>query len=514
MRLPTNVRGTRKAGSTGAALAGLTLLGGVLWTALSLASDGAAPDAWWVPDSHRTLDAKVAYANPSGALSILNEAGAVSSESHAFFTSIGSNGRACVTCHQPANGMSVSADALQARWAATAGADPVFAAIDGSNCPSLPQQDPASHSLLLNKGLVRIFRAWPPRTAEGAVIKPEFSVEVVSDPAGCNLDPKYGLKSAKPQISVYRRPRPVANLKYALSYGFVFEPKNGLPLPLDAKTGLRYSGNLMADQRDRTLEEQMLDAMASHLERREPPSALQVEQIKSFESQVYAAQSVDRNGGLLSEGGASGGPAALSTAKAGELKSSQHLQWSEFLAWQNAAQDGATSEAQKAFRLSVARGAATFRDRTFLISDSAGLNSMNFGNPTRDSCNFCHNMTRTGMDVAPGQVDLGTTNLPFADPAPELPLFKLTCDAKYPAHPFLGRVIYTHDPGFALTTGKCIDIGKITIQSMRGLAARAPYFSNGSARTLRDVIDFYDRRYNIGYTEQEKQDLTNLMNVL
>ena len=49
---------------------------------------------------------------------------------------------------------------------------------------------------------------------------------------------------------------------------------------------------------------------------------------------------------------------------------------------------------------------------------------------------------------------------------------------------------------------------------MRGLAARAPYFSNGSASTLREVVDFYDRRYDIGYTEQEKQDLVNLMSVL
>jgi cytochrome c peroxidase len=46
------------------------------------------------------------------------------------------------------------------------------------------------------------------------------------------------------------------------------------------------------------------------------------------------------------------------------------------------------------------------------------------------------------------------------------------------------------------------------------LAARAPYFSNGSARSLRDVIDYYDRRSNIGYSEQDKQDLTNLMSVL
>jgi cytochrome c peroxidase len=39
------------------------------------------------------------------------------------------------------------------------------------------------------------------------------------------------------------------------------------------------------------------------------------------------------------------------------------------------------------------------------------------------------------------------------------------------------------------------------------LAARAPYFHNGSARTLADVVTFYDQRFNIGFTEQEKKDL-------
>jgi cytochrome c peroxidase len=121
-------------------------------------------------------------------------------------------------------------------------------------------------------------------------------------------------------------------------------------------------------------------------------------------------------------------------------------------------------------------------------------------------------MSQMGMDVAPGQVDLGTTNLPYADPQPDLPLFRVTCLG--PPHPHYGRVILTHDPGYALTTGHCADVGRITLQSLRGLAARAPYFSNGSARDLRAVIDYYDRRYNIGYTEQEKQDLVNLMRAL
>jgi cytochrome c peroxidase len=161
----------------------------------------------------------------------------------------------------------------------------------------------------------------------------------------------------------------------------------------------------------------------------------------------------------------------------------------------------------------VARGARVFRDKTFLITDTAGINSpIGFGNPVRNSCVFCHNMSYMGMDVAPGQVDLGTTNLPFADPLPHLPLFRVTCRGK--PHPHYGRSILTSDPGYALTTGKCADVGRITLQSMRGLSARAPYFSNGSASDLRGIIDYYDRRYTIGYTEQEKVDLVNLMRAL
>ena len=48
----------------------------------------------------------------------------------------------------------------------------------------------------------------------------------------------------------------------------------------------------------------------------------------------------------------------------------------------------------------------------------------------------------------------------------------------------------------------------------RALAARAPYFSNGSAATLRELVDFYDRRFNIRYTEQERIDLVNFLSVL
>jgi cytochrome c peroxidase len=49
---------------------------------------------------------------------------------------------------------------------------------------------------------------------------------------------------------------------------------------------------------------------------------------------------------------------------------------------------------------------------------------------------------------------------------------------------------------------------------LRGLASRAPYFHNGSAATLADAIRFYEMRFNIRFTPQEKADLIAFLNSL
>jgi len=83
---------------------------------------------------------------------------------------------------------------------------------------------------------------------------------------------------------------------------------------------------------------------------------------------------------------------------------------------------------------------------------------------------------------------------------PDLPLYTLRCVAT-------NQVIRTTDPGRALVTGRCRDIAAFKLPTLRGLAARPPYFHNGSAATLDDAVSFYDRRFGIGFTAYERADL-------
>jgi len=411
--------------------------------------------------------------------------------------------------------MSLSAASARERWELNGAKDPLFAAYDGSNCPTQPQTERASHSLLIDHGLIRIARQWPPRDFNGTPIKPDFRIEVVNDPTGCNVDPEWGLKGGKGHISIFRRPRPVANFKYIEAIPFAADPKRSLPVPVDPETHQPVSGNLMADGRVLSLTSQLRDASQTHLEFLDKLSNEDERKILDFERRLFAAQQVSNKAGPLDAAGAEGGPRKLVESEPGRLGSQGVPVWSEFQPWEKTSADVKRSLPAEtlAFRESVARGARSFRERTFLISDAAPFTYPSlFGNPTRNGCAFCHNMSQMGMDAAPGQIDLGTTVLPFADPQPWLPVFRITCLGTQ--HPYYGKVFYTHDPGYGLTTGRCADVGRITLQALRGLSARAPYFANGSAATLRAVIDFYDRRYNIAYTEREKQDLVNLLSVL
>jgi hypothetical protein len=467
---------------------------------------------WWEAGDTDNLPLTETFPDRTGELLLYNYDGPVTARSNSFFQPLGTNGRACVTCHQPSNAMSVSTDTLQERWKETDGKDAVFAAIDGSNCPNLPQSEKSSHSLLLRRGLFRIYLPWPAQNEAGVTIKPEFTMEVVRDPTGCNSDPVYGLNSAHPTISVYRRPRMVANLK------FILGTMNGFDVATTQPGSSIHSGALTADGREENLQSQAINAVFAHEQGKRKPDPDQLQDILDFERQIFIAQGADKIGGDLTE---VDGPQTLGTwnlARAklpAEAKSPYQAVFFTSDDWRPSSYT-AKQTPQSEFRASVVRGNSIFSSRMFTITETANLTEHPSAKPVEGTCATCHKAALVGTDPTRGWMDIGTTvqHIANAEDSPDLPLFKITCNATAAPHPYRGRVIYTTDPGRALTTGKCSDVGSIVMQQFRGLSARAPYFSNGSAKDLGQVVDFYDRRFQIHLNAQEKQDLINFMSVL
>ena len=429
---------------------------------------GGAP-AWWEAGSNERMPFSAVFKDATGDLLIYNRDGEITSGQHPFFRPLGANGRGCITCHQLSNGMSVAPKTLAERWSQTSGTDAVFAAVDGSNCPDLPQTMRASHSLLLERGLFRIEEPWP---AQG--VTPEFTVAVVRDPTGCNGAARRGM------ISVYRRPRTVANLHY-----------------------LEGSNAFTADSRASTLEAQATDAFHKHMQGAGALDADDMERIVAFERQIFVSQGRDDVGGDLSSFGA---PQLLGSWSLSRNRALPAGSGMTVAGWADT-----STNAEAEFKRSVERGSVVFSSRTFPITNTANLHG---GKAMTGTCATCHSDRMTGAGTTQAWMDVGTTSLPWAGDDQALPLFKVTCAKDTAPHPYLGRVIYTNDPGRALVTGKCADVGSLVMQQLRGLSARAPYFTGGSAKDLRAVVDFYDRRYAAHYTEREKQDLVNFMSVL
>jgi hypothetical protein len=502
-------------------------------SAAGAAAEGASPGYWIAPGQGGVLPERVRFHDNVGNVEVLFAQGPISLQDNPFFEPLGSNGRACVTCHQPSSGMGLSGDTIRRRWQETQGKDPLFAAVDGANCPSLPQDQESSHSLLLKRGLFRVSLPWP-RTIgpDGSPVEPEFTIEVVRDPSGCNTDPQFGLNSPDPHISVFRRPRVAANLKYlavdagAQVYGGVgpFNAKRlAMVMDRDPDSGRYVAMNIMSDAREPTLKMQARAASRDHLQVSQPLTEQQLLSIVRFESQVYAAQGTDLAGDDFSSADAPPalGARNLQQSPSGVLGDNfANPVFKSFETWRvRAATDSAVAD----FRASVVRGNNVFFNRPFWIRDVTHINTVGLGNPAKRTCVSCHNLQMVGTDASAGWGDLGTTNEPWAGGAisspsyaaqPDLPLFKVVCKAEARPHPFLGRVIFTHDPGRALISGKCYDVGSIVMGQLRGLAARAPYFASGSAEDLRAVVDFYDRRFNIGLSAQERTDLINFLSVL
>ena len=126
------------------------------------------------------------------------------------------------------------------------------------------------------------------------------------------------------------------------------------------------------------------------------------------------------------------------------------------------------------------------------------------------TCGICHDSPNAGNHSVSAPLNIGVADPPHGNNVLDtsyLPLITI-CQKTGPA------CVTTTDPGRALITGKFADVGKFKGPVLRGLAARAPYFHNGSAQSLLDAVNFYDTRFNIGFTAQEKSDLVAFLGSL
>jgi len=432
--------------------------------------------------------------DPSGLISTDQPGGPTLTSQNAFFATLGTNGRTCFSCHQPQNGWSVSAASVQARFYASFGSDPIFRLVDGATCPtddvSSLEAKHQAYSLLLSKGLIRIGLPIP-ATAQ-------FRIAAVDDPYGCNTNPVIGLSSPTTGIvSVYRRPLPATNL------GFL--------------------STIMWDGREPSFQQQAIDATLGHAQATTPPTSAQQQQIVNFETGIFTAQLFDNNAKFLNTDGATGGPVALQKQLAGFFigindplglnpKGTPFTSkiFDLYKAWRNIGDSGD----EAAYRRSVARGEDLFNNTPINITNVGGLNDvLNLSN-IPGFCGTCHDTPDVGNHSVKAPLNIGIANA-GADSPPALdisalPVFTLQCVTG----PLAGKSFVVTDPGRALISGNCADIGKLKGPILRGLAGRAPYFHNGSAATLLDVVNFYDQRFGIGFTEQDRRDLAAFLQTL
>ncbi|MBZ5580497.1 MAG: hypothetical protein LAP40_28425 [Acidobacteriia bacterium] len=444
------------------------------------------------------------FPNGSGLLETFNTAGGPIDLSGPFFQSLGTNGRSCGTCHRPAQGWSISPNEVKVRFLLTQGRDPIFSSNDGTNCDhnidtSTLQGRQKASSLLLNKGLIRV--------TVGVPDDAEFTVMSVVNPYGCS-DPA--------TLSMYRRPLPATNLRSLSTV--MWDGRESSPQTGTQKiTFATNPADLLAD-----LEHQALDATNGHAQGATPLTPQQQQAIAEFEMATATAQAFDYRAGALNQDGATGGPVFLGShglpaffvgindPLGGNPQGTAFTPviFNLFDAWTNTHshhddRDGG-SESRRA---SIARGQALFNSKPIAITGVAGLNDdLNMAS-IPGTCGTCHDSPNIGNHSVSAPLNIGVGDVNSSLNVGYLPVFTLQNKTTH-------EIKTTTDPGRALITGLWKDVGRLKGPVLRGLASRAPYFHNGSADTLDDVLDFYNQRFNIGFTAREKADLVAFLNAL
>lgn len=458
------------------------------------------------------------FPNAAGASATVSRTGIIDLNNE-FFQDIGANGRRCVSCHLPTAGWTVTPAQLRAVFSATQGgaiADAmglggVFRTNDGANSPNAPVATLAdkrrAYSMLLNKGLIRVGLPVP--------FNADFVLIAVDDP--------YGFASAN-ELSLFRRPLPTTNLQFLSTV--MWDGRETL-LGTD-HCNIAGEGGKCFDSIHADLAHQSNSATQGHAQAPLPITTAQRESIVNFELLLATAQVWDRNAKDLQAYNAKGGPANVLYQASyygindnlGDYQSAAPFTTKVFDLYDNWVNLSGEDTAEA--RRSVARGQAIFNTRPITLSGVGGLNMDSPFNPAlptsfQGTCTTCHNTPNGGNHSIVAPLNIGLVDA--SRRTPDMPLYTLQekCVTQPDGTKTVGpscRTQLVTDPGRALISGKFADIGKFKGPVLRGLAARAPYFHNGSAATLGAVIDFYNDRFGAGIAGQDRADLIAFLNTL
>jgi hypothetical protein len=166
--------------------------------------------------------------------------------------------------------------------------------------------------------------------------------------------------------------------------------------------------------------------------------------------------------------------------------------------------EGRTAEARR----SIARGQALFNSKKIAITGVSGINDeAAFGKPVtlNGTCTSCHDTPNGGNHSVVAPLNIGLVDA--SRRTKDMPLYTLR-------NKTTGQTVQVTDPGRAMVDGKWSHIGRFKGPMLRNLAPRAPYFHNGFAADLDAVVDFYNTRFNVGFTKQEKSDLVAFLRSL
>lgn len=420
-----------------------------------------------------------------------------------FFQKLGVNQRTCETCHSGDQGWTITAVGTALSFLTSGGQAPVFMLHDAGSRPDADISTLASRwqtfrATLVKRGLIRFGRTLPATS--------EFTVTAVSDPAGF---------ATPTQITNFRRPTPTSNESKVADVLWTAGPH-------DVPTQVASTAGGAA-----RFHEQRVDAV--------PPD--QQTAMRDFMLGVSFAQSIHVSAGRLDADGAKGGPTNLQAQAfyvgINDIQGGDPMHpfsrkvfdlfdaWAPYVATSTqlpadgldavSASFSSTGELTAlgrgrlaAARASIYRGQDLFNNREFDITGVHGLNDLLAQTTVRGTCSTCHNAPNVGGHSVFRMFDVGTADPPNC--SPDLPLLTLqnnttlvtrkTCD--------LGRG----------GNGKWDDVGGFRAPPLRGLAARAPYFHDGQAESIKDVISYFDRRFSIGLTTNQKRDLEAFLSAL